>query len=91
MGKPLQQDEEGKIINDTETKKAQKGYATYEKDQKEAQRKLDAEDAKVKETVKHGVEKIKGIFGMKKGGSVSSASSRADGVATKGKTKGRFV
>lgn len=28
---------------------------------------------------------------MKKGGSVSSASKRADGVATKGKTKGRFV
>ena len=26
-----------------------------------------------------------------KGGSVSSASSRADGCATKGKTKGRFV
>jgi len=29
--------------------------------------------------------------GMKKGGKVSSASSRADGCATKGKTKGRFV
>lgn len=29
--------------------------------------------------------------GMKKGGSVSSASKRADGCATKGKTKGRFV
>jgi hypothetical protein len=28
---------------------------------------------------------------MKKGGKVSSASSRADGCATKGKTKGRFV
>ena len=27
---------------------------------------------------------------FKKGGSVSSASSRADGIATKGKTKGRF-
>ena len=27
----------------------------------------------------------------KKGGSVSSASRRADGIATKGKTKGRFV
>ena len=27
----------------------------------------------------------------KKGGKVSSASSRADGCATKGKTKGRFV
>jgi hypothetical protein len=29
--------------------------------------------------------------GMKKGGKVSSASSRADGCVTKGKTKGRFV
>jgi hypothetical protein len=29
--------------------------------------------------------------GMKRGGTVSSASSRADGCATKGKTKGRFV
>jgi len=29
--------------------------------------------------------------GMKKGGSVSSASKRADGCAVKGKTKGKFV
>ena len=29
--------------------------------------------------------------GLKSGGSVSSASSRADGCAVKGKTKGRFV
>ena len=29
--------------------------------------------------------------GMKKGGSVSSASKRADGCVTKGKTKGKFV
>ncbi len=28
---------------------------------------------------------------MKKGGSVSSASSRADGCATKGKTKGKII
>jgi hypothetical protein len=28
---------------------------------------------------------------MKKGGKVSSASSRADGCAAKGKTKGKFV
>jgi hypothetical protein len=34
---------------------------------------------------------IKDKFGFKKGGSVSSASKRADGCATKGKTKGRFV
>ena len=32
------------------------------------------------------------ITGMKKGGMVkSSASKRADGIATKGKTRGRFV
>ena len=29
--------------------------------------------------------------GMKKGGSVGSASRRADGIATKGKTKGRII
>ena len=29
--------------------------------------------------------------GMKKGGKVSSASSRADGIAQRGKTKGRMV
>jgi hypothetical protein len=29
--------------------------------------------------------------GMKKGGTVSSASKRADGIATKGKTRGRMV
>ena len=29
--------------------------------------------------------------GMKKGGSVSSASKRADGIASKGKTKGRII
>ena len=29
--------------------------------------------------------------GMKKGGKVSSASKRADGIAVKGKTRGRMV
>ena len=33
----------------------------------------------------------KGIMGYKKGGSVSSASRRADGIAKKGKTKGRML
>jgi hypothetical protein len=31
-----------------------------------------------------------GVYGMKKGGSVSSASKRADGIAQKGKTKGKM-
>ena len=34
---------------------------------------------------------IRAAMGMKKGGKVSSASKRGDGIATKGKTKGRFV
>jgi len=31
------------------------------------------------------------VSGMKKGGSVSSASKRADGVAMRGKTRGKMV
>jgi hypothetical protein len=42
---------------------------------------------------RYGITKKKGgsVKKMAKGGSVSSASKRADGCATKGKTKGRFV
>ena len=36
-------------------------------------------------------ERIRSAMGMKSGGSVSSASSRADGCATKGKTKGTMI
>lgn len=35
--------------------------------------------------------KMKRKPGYKKGGSVGSASKRADGIATKGKTKGRMI
>jgi hypothetical protein len=35
--------------------------------------------------------KFREITGYKKGGKVSSASSRADGIAQRGKTKGRMV
>ena len=91
MAKVLQQDSEGRIMNDTQTQKTQKGYANYEKQQQEAQRKIESEDAQVKNTIKSGVEKIRGVLGFKKGGKVSSASSRADGIAQRGKTKGRMV
>ena len=36
-------------------------------------------------------ERLKSAFGMKSGGSVSSASKRADGIATKGKTRGKYI
>lgn len=45
--------------------------------------KLDAQDARDRAKIK--------AMGYKKGGSVSSASSRADGCATKGKTKGTMI
>lgn len=37
------------------------------------------------------VDTMGSVTGMKKGGKVSSASKRADGIAIKGKTKGRMV
>ena len=74
-------------MNDTETEKTQKGYANYEKQQQEAQRKLESEDAKFKDTIKSGVEKVRGFMGLKSGGKVGSASKRADGCAIRGKTR----
>ena len=88
MAKPLQQDSEGNIIDDVETKKTQKGYANYEADNTKKQREMETKDAKFKETIKSGVEKIRGVMGMAKGG---SASSRADGCAVKGKTRGKII
>ena len=37
------------------------------------------------------MDKIRSSIGMKKGGKVSSASKRADGIAQRGKTRGKFV
>lgn len=75
---------------DPEREKANKGYAEYEKQQSEAQKKLDAEDAAAKEKVRNVVEKVRGAFKFKSGGSVS-ASRRADGIAQRGKTRGKIV
>lgn len=41
--------------------------------------------------MRRGMKKGGCVKKMKSGGSVGSASKRADGIATKGKTKGRFV
>ena len=53
----------------------------------------DRKDRKEEEAVNAASPVIKGpTVGMKKGGSVkSSASRRADGIAVKGKTKGRII
>ena len=37
------------------------------------------------------ISRLRSVAGMKKGGKVASASRRADGIAQRGKTKGRIV
>jgi len=113
MAKPLQQDENGNIMNDEVTKENQKGYANYEADLKKSDsyrpgsfkdeaplsERISKKIGSVVEPIYNGIAKIAAPASKKdtdvvrkaKGGKVSSASSRADGCATKGKTKGRFV
>ena len=83
---------------DPELDKANKGMAALEKERAAAQEKLDIRDQKAKDKAKAlmdfglGILKdVKEPVKKAKGGSVSSASKRADGCATKGKTKGRMV
>jgi hypothetical protein len=87
--KPMQ-DEEGKVV-DSQTRKNQQGYENYEREQSDAQREREAKDERMIEKARKVKEKIKSVMPFKKGGSVSSASKRADGCAIKGKTKGRMV
>ena len=74
-------------VSDSVTKENQKGYANYEADNTKKQREMETKDAKIKETIKQGVEKVRGVMGFSKGG---SASSRADGIAKRGKTRGKM-
>jgi hypothetical protein len=74
-----------------------KKYTTEMKGEKKAEPAKE-EAAKEEPRRKTPREKFKGLMGMlgnvktyKSGGSVSSASKRADGCAQRGKTKGRFV
>jgi hypothetical protein len=60
------------------------------KSQDEKIRALEAEVAAGRKTQQQAQMEAKGT-GMKKGGKVSSASKRADGIAVKGKTRGRIV
>jgi hypothetical protein len=74
-------------VSDSVTKENQKGYANYEADNSKKQREMETKDAKFKESIKTGVEKIRGVMGLSKGG---SASSRGDGIAKRGKTRGKM-
>jgi hypothetical protein len=86
MATKAQMNDDG-TVSDSTTKETQKGYANYEADNAKKQREMETKDAKFKESIKSGVEKVRGVMGFKSGGSVSSASKRADGCAIKGKTR----
>jgi len=92
MGKPLQQDSEGRIMDDAVTKETQKGYANYEADLKKRQEEMTSKDAKTKNRMESLMEAGMGLLGRPvekkaKGGSVKSASARADGCCIRGKTR----
>jgi hypothetical protein len=83
--KPMQ-DEEGRVV-DPQTRKNQQGYENYEREQSDAQREREAKDERMLEKARKVKEKIKSVLPFKNGGSVSSASKRADGCAIRGKTR----
>lgn len=96
MPKTLQQDENGNIMNDVDTQKNQKGYAAYEAENARKQAEMEAKDQATKDKymnlMKSGLDMLsRPVKKMAKGGSVSSASKRADGCAIKGKTRGKMV
>ena len=76
-------------MNDAVTKENQKGYANYEADLKKRQEEMKAKDKEpsTKEKMLDNMSKGLKMLGMKSGGKVSSASSRADGCAIRGKTR----
>lgn len=82
-----QVDDEGRVM-DEETRKTQKAYEAYEREQSDAQRKLEERDKRMIEGARKVKEKVKSVIPFKKGG---TASARADGCAQRGKTKGKMV
>lgn len=80
-------------ITDEGTMKTQKGYDAYQAEGVKKQKELESRDQRVKEDARklmdYGKEMMKTpVKKMAKGG---SASSRADGCAIRGKTKGTIV
>jgi hypothetical protein len=79
----------------TETGKEKQKREAYMKANKERGVRQEAErDYKMFGTTEQNIPSVDtmgNVTGMKKGGSVSSASKRADGCCTKGKTRGKMV
>ena len=82
-----QQNDDG-TVSDPVTTETQKGYANYEKDLQEAQKKREAK-SKMESLLGAGMNLLKSrpVEKKAKGGMVKSASARADGCAIRGKTR----
>jgi hypothetical protein len=73
------------FVNPQRTDEPDETYVTpAQRYEMEKQRQEDRE-------MRQATESYNKASGMKKGGNVSSASKRADGIAAKGKTKGRYL
>jgi hypothetical protein len=72
---------------------AVKEYEDRKQDKMEAEEQLRAQEKAAAEqaAAEGGMKKGGKVKKMAKGGSVGSASKRADGIATRGKTRGRMV
>jgi hypothetical protein len=91
MATKAQQNDDG-TVSDPVTTETQKGYANYEADLKKRQEEMNSKDAKTKSKMeslmKMGSDLLSRPVEKKaKGGKVSSASKRADGIAIRGKTR----
>ena len=94
---PTQMNDDG-TVTDAGTMETQKGYDAYQAEGVKKQKELEARDEKAKDTGKKlldfGSDMLKQPMKIEKkakGGSISSASSRADGCCVKGKTRGKMV
>jgi hypothetical protein len=67
------------------------GTRSLKKDEEEEKRRMEEQAAAEQAAAKGGMRKGGKVKKMAKGGSLGSASKRADGIATKGKTRGRMV
>jgi len=88
MATKAQQNDDG-TVSDPVTTETQKGYANYEKDLQEAQKKREAK-SRMESMLEAGMSLLKSrpVEKKAKGGMIkSSASKRADGCAIRGKTR----
>jgi hypothetical protein len=83
-------DKEPNMLEKAMTKTKEFFIGTPEQNKKAADE-MKAQDKKNPESTQAKINKVTNYSGYKKGGKVSSASSRADGCAQRGKTRGKMM